>query len=66
MVNLEDSKQAAEVIQASIQKLEGPLSFDKETVSSADSFPSLAAQKNKMEPIFNILKSATQYVLSIP
>lgn len=51
------------VSQASTQELGDPLAFDKETVTSADSCPSLAAQKNKTEPIFNIFKRVTQHVL---
>lgn len=50
--------------QASIQEAENPLTFDKETVSSADSFPPLAAMKNKIDPIFSILKRGNAVCLS--
>lgn len=46
--------------QVSVQELENY----KET--SANTFPSLSAQKNKMDPISNILKRVIQYVLSVP
>lgn len=59
IINLKDSKQAAEVNQVSVQELENY----KET--SANTFPSLP-RKNKMDPISNILKRVIQYVLSVP